>query len=153
MTLTSFFCKKNPGPIIYLPDGFVFLSIENTNNDDQISNCRNVDVQETFTMLPCCLKAVIVVPFSNFFLLQPDVSNFDSSVQITCCHFSAPLVPILFVKTWVSWSWLRIRSATFWLKLFQDDQFRAKLHQMVDGYTQVPMVPTGAKLMALLDII
>ena len=141
----------------YLP---VFLCIENTINPDQISNsiCRNAapNVQGTSTMLHCCLQTLIIVPLSSpwrtsCLLLQPNISNFDSSVQSTCCHSSAP--QFLCFRAYLSrLAWFPHQRYGFLAATLPWRPLLARLLRTVDGCTWVPLVSASSELMALLDI-
>lgn len=82
----------------------VFLSTED--NSDQIPNtiCSNaaLNLQETSTMLHCCLQTLILIPLSS-----PSTNKLPFSVQSTCCcacDFMHRWAVWLFLHIWVMFS-------------------------------------------------
>lgn len=67
--------------------------------------CRQF-LKELSRLVVPLLYCSLAIWHTNCLLLQPHISNIDSSVQSTCCHISAPQV---FAHSWVTWPCFHIR--------------------------------------------
>lgn len=140
----------------------VFLGTEDTIKPDQISNsiCSPKLARPKLArnllrglLLPVDTHYCIALQWTNCLLLLygQNISDFDSSVYSTCCHFSA--AQFICFCAWLSLLALFpcgrcdfLAASLPWRPLL------ARLLQTVDGCTWVSLVSAKSELMALLDI-
>lgn len=96
------------GPIIHLPGGFAwrinvclyFTALRTTliltKSPTPFAEMQPQMCKEPLSCLSvACRQSLLycspALQQTNYFLLQPNISDFNSSVQSTCCHFSAPM--------------------------------------------------------------